>query len=56
MIARNDTLVDIEDPDARKAIFRDYGRFLTSLRGCYVAAEDAGTWFGRRGCARRLSC
>ena len=39
---RNDGKVDIGDGAAREAIFRDYGRFLTSLRGCYVAAEDAG--------------
>jgi leucine dehydrogenase len=29
-------------PQARDALFADYGRFLTSLRGCYVAAEDSG--------------
>ena len=29
-------------PQTREAIFADYGRFLTSLRGCYVAAEDSG--------------
>ncbi len=27
----------------RRAVYRDYGRFMTSLRGCYVTAEDAGT-------------
>jgi hypothetical protein len=31
-------------PQARDAIFTDYGRFLTSLRGCYVAAEDSGAF------------
>eukprot|EP00811_Abedinium_folium_P034570 NODE_7441_length_1578_cov_3.649897.p1 GENE.NODE_7441_length_1578_cov_3.649897~~NODE_7441_length_1578_cov_3.649897.p1 ORF type:complete len:442 (-),score=152.76 NODE_7441_length_1578_cov_3.649897:193-1518(-) len=31
-----------EDPAFRHELFRDYGEFLTSLRGCYVAAEDAG--------------
>ncbi len=29
-------------PELRATIFADYGRFLTSLRGCYVAAEDSG--------------
>lgn len=29
-------------PDERKELFREYGRFLTSLNGAYVAAEDAG--------------
>jgi glutamate dehydrogenase/leucine dehydrogenase len=29
-------------PEVRHGIFTDYGRFLTSLRGCYVAAEDSG--------------
>jgi glutamate dehydrogenase/leucine dehydrogenase len=27
----------------RRAVYRDYGRFMTSLRGCYITAEDAGT-------------
>jgi glutamate dehydrogenase/leucine dehydrogenase len=31
------------DPAVRRAVYRDYGRFVTSLRGCYVTAEDAGT-------------
>lgn len=32
------------DPDFRRRLYREYGRFTTSLRGCYVTAEDAGTW------------
>jgi glutamate dehydrogenase/leucine dehydrogenase len=32
-----------EDPDARRALYRAYGRFVSSLRGCYVTAIDAGT-------------
>jgi len=35
--------VDHRDVDVRRRIYTDYGRFLTSLRGCYVAAEDVGT-------------
>ncbi len=35
--------VDVRDPERRAAIYRAYGRFVTSLRGCYVTAEDVGT-------------
>ena len=31
------------DPAVRRAVYCDYGRFMTSLRGCYITAEDAGT-------------
>ncbi len=31
------------DPNLREAIYRDYGRLLSDLRGCYVTAEDVGT-------------
>ncbi len=34
---------DYRHPELRKAIYQDYGRFMSSLRGCYVTAEDAGT-------------
>jgi len=30
------------DQDYRRDLFSDYGEFLSSLRGCYVAAEDVG--------------
>ncbi|XP_038054455.1 leucine dehydrogenase-like isoform X1 [Patiria miniata] len=30
------------DPDNRAKLFFDYGDFLSSLNGCYVAAEDVG--------------
>ena len=30
-------------PEARRALYRAYGRFVTSLCGCYVTAEDVGT-------------
>jgi glutamate dehydrogenase/leucine dehydrogenase len=30
-------------PPARAALFREYGAFVSSLRGVYVTAEDAGT-------------
>jgi glutamate dehydrogenase/leucine dehydrogenase len=35
--------VDHSDPAMRKALYNDYGRFMTGIRGCYVTAEDAGT-------------
>ena len=31
------------DPGYRRAVFAGYGRFVSSLRGAYVTAEDAGT-------------
>ena len=34
--------VDVKDKSFRNKLFKDYGVFLTSLRGCYVAAEDSG--------------
>jgi glutamate dehydrogenase/leucine dehydrogenase len=32
-----------DDPSTRAEIYRAYGRFMTSLCGCYVTAEDVGT-------------
>jgi glutamate dehydrogenase/leucine dehydrogenase len=32
-----------EDPGFRRRLYREYGAFVGSLRGCYVTAEDAGT-------------
>ena len=29
--------------DARRTLYREYGDFVSSLGGCYVTAEDAGT-------------
>ena len=36
---------DIEqnDQEIRSSIYREYGEFISSLRGCYVTAEDVGT-------------
>ena len=31
------------DPKTREIIYRQYGKFITSLNGCYVTAEDVGT-------------
>jgi glutamate dehydrogenase/leucine dehydrogenase len=35
--------VDHTDPTLRRALYHDYGRFMTGIRGCYITAEDAGT-------------
>lgn len=35
--------VDHRDPDVRRKVYRDYGRFMSGLCGCYVTAEDVGT-------------
>ncbi len=34
---------DAGDDARRRLIYREYGAFVSSLRGCYVTAEDAGT-------------
>jgi glutamate dehydrogenase/leucine dehydrogenase len=34
---------DIKDRALRRALFNEYGRFISSLRGCYITAEDVGT-------------
>ena len=34
---------DVRDPDQRQALFNEYGAFISSLRGCYITAEDVGT-------------
>jgi glutamate dehydrogenase/leucine dehydrogenase len=31
------------DPGFRRTLYREYGAFVSSLRGCYVTAEDVGT-------------
>jgi len=36
--------VDYTDPKFREALFTEYGRFVTSLKGAYVTAEDVGTF------------
>lgn len=34
---------DKNDPAVRAELYRDYGRLMTAIRGCYVTAEDVGT-------------
>ena len=31
------------NPEIRAQVYQDYGRFMSSLCGCYITAEDAGT-------------
>lgn len=42
VMARNPA-VDPRDSAARSYLYREYGKFISSLRGCYVTAEDVGT-------------
>jgi glutamate dehydrogenase/leucine dehydrogenase len=34
---------DPADPAVRRRVYEEYGAFISSLRGCYVTAEDVGT-------------
>ncbi len=34
---------DKNDTKLRKNIYQDYGRFISSIKGCYITAEDVGT-------------
>lgn len=31
------------DKNIREKLYKDYGRFITSIKGCYITAEDVGT-------------
>ncbi|MBV1857026.1 MAG: hypothetical protein KUG77_01350 [Nannocystaceae bacterium] len=42
IVARRDD-VDWRDRGYRDLVYAEYGRFVSSLGGCYVTAEDAGT-------------
>jgi glutamate dehydrogenase/leucine dehydrogenase len=42
LIARGDG-DEWRDSEFRRRLYREYGTFVSSLRGCYVTAEDAGT-------------
>ncbi|MCP4678465.1 MAG: Glu/Leu/Phe/Val dehydrogenase [Deltaproteobacteria bacterium] len=35
--------MDYRNPEFRRVLYRDYGRFMSGLCGCYITAEDAGT-------------
>lgn len=34
---------DKNDPEYRKSVYQNYGRFISSINGCYITAEDVGT-------------
>lgn len=34
--------IDKHDPKIREVIFKAYGQFITSIKGCYITAEDVG--------------
>ncbi len=34
---------DVGDPAVRRRVYQEYGELISSLRGCYVTAEDVGT-------------
>jgi glutamate dehydrogenase/leucine dehydrogenase len=40
---RRDAGNQAHDPAARECMFREFAEFVTSLRGVYITAEDAGT-------------
>ncbi len=42
VIANNKSL-DKNNPEVRKTIYGNFRKFITSLNGCYVTAEDVGT-------------
>lgn len=42
VIAKNPA-IDNSDPNIRANIYQQQGRLITSIKGCYVTAEDAGT-------------
>jgi len=37
------TGMDVGSPAVRRLVYEEYGDLMTSLRGCYVTAEDVGT-------------
>lgn len=34
---------DKSNPQMREELYKDYGRFISSIQGCYITAEDVGT-------------
>jgi leucine dehydrogenase len=42
VILRNES-IDAKDPQIRAEVFQAYGKFVSSLNGCYITAEDVGT-------------
>jgi len=42
-VIANNKSIDRNDKTTRKIIYSNFGKFITSLNGCYVTAEDVGT-------------
>ncbi len=42
-VMARDPGVDASDIETRTYLYQEYGSFISSLRGCYVTAEDVGT-------------
>jgi glutamate dehydrogenase/leucine dehydrogenase len=42
-VIANNRALDKSDVEIRKTIYTNFGKFITSLNGCYVTAEDVGT-------------
>jgi glutamate dehydrogenase/leucine dehydrogenase len=42
-VIANNPKYDKNDIEFRKLIYSEYGKFITSLNGCYITAEDVGT-------------
>ncbi|MCP5062986.1 MAG: Glu/Leu/Phe/Val dehydrogenase [Ignavibacteriae bacterium] len=42
-VIANNKAIDKNDSKVRKVIYSNFGKFITSLNGCYVTAEDFGT-------------
>lgn len=35
--------IDKNNPEYRQSVYQNYGRFISSINGCYITAEDVGT-------------
>ncbi|HFC31015.1 MAG TPA: Glu/Leu/Phe/Val dehydrogenase, partial [Oceanospirillales bacterium] len=42
-ILADNPAIDKKDKNIRAKIYQAYGRFITSIKGCYITAEDVGT-------------
>jgi glutamate dehydrogenase/leucine dehydrogenase len=42
-VMAHNPVIDKYDSEVREFLYKEYGSFMTSLNGCYVTAEDAGT-------------
>jgi glutamate dehydrogenase/leucine dehydrogenase len=42
-VISHDPKLDKLNPEVRENIYKEYGSFISTLKGCYVTAEDVGT-------------